>query len=132
MKVRMDIITKTRLWRMRNMVKFIALRHFAMTMVTMMNRVTMVIMVTMMNMMDMMSIMVDLSFLDNMLAICLIAGQQKFSYGLFQLHIFFCALGLNWKARRTFWDCSKKIPFPPFPWKVVEPVDELTEWGRGG
>ena len=73
MKVRMDIITKTRLWRMRNMVKFIALRHFAMTMVTMMNRVTMVIMVTMMNMMDMMSIMVDLSFLDNMLAICLIA-----------------------------------------------------------
>ena len=86
MKVRMDIITKTRLWRMRNMVKFIALRHFAMTMVTMvtmMNRVTMVIMVTMMNMMDMMSIMVDLSFLDNMLAICLIAGEQKFCYGLF-------------------------------------------------
>ena len=80
MKVRMDIITKTRLWRMRNMVKFIALRHFAMTMVTMMNRVTMV---TMMNMMDMMSIMVDLSFLDNMLAICLIAGEQKFCYGLF-------------------------------------------------
>ena len=77
MKVRMDIITKTRLWRMRNMVKFIALRHFAMAMVTMMNRVPMVtmIMVTMMNMMDMMSIMVDLSFLDNMLAICLIAGE---------------------------------------------------------
>ena len=70
MKVGMDIITKTRLWRMRNMVKFIALRHFAMPM---MNRVAMVIMVTMMNMMDMMSIMVDLSFLDNMLAICLIA-----------------------------------------------------------
>ena len=80
MKVRMDIITKTRLWRMRNMVKFIALCHFAMTMVTMMNRVAMV---TMMNMMDMMSIMVDLSFLDNMLAICLIAGEQKFCYGLF-------------------------------------------------
>ena len=76
MKVRMDIITKTRLWRMRNMVKFIALCHFSMW--AMVAMVTMVTMVTMMAMMAMM--MGDLSLLDNMLAICSITGQQKVGY----------------------------------------------------
>jgi hypothetical protein len=73
MKVCMNIITMTGDWRMRNMVKFIALCHFSMW--------TMVAMVTMMAMMTMMATMMgDLSLLDNMLAICFITGQQKVGY----------------------------------------------------
>ena len=70
MKVCMNIITMTGDWRMRNMVKFIALCHFSMW--------AMVAMVTMVTMMAMM--MGDLSLLDNMLAICSITGQQKVGY----------------------------------------------------
>ena len=76
MKVCMNIITMTGDWRMRNMVKFIALCHFSMWAVVAM--VTMVTMVTMMAMMAMM--MGDLSLLDNMLAICSITRHQKVGY----------------------------------------------------
>ena len=76
MKVRMNIITMTGDWRMRNMVKFITLCHLAMwAMMAMMAMVTMVTTVTMMAMM-----MGDLSLLDNMLAICFITGEQKVCY----------------------------------------------------
>ena len=68
MKVCMNIITMTGDWWMRNVMKFIALCNFSM--------VAMVAMVTMMTMMAMMAmIMVDLSLLDNMLAISFITGQ---------------------------------------------------------
>lgn len=73
MKVCMNIITMTGDWRMRNMVKFIALCHFSMW--AMVAMVTMVTMVTMMAMM-----MGDLSLLDNMLAICSITRHQKVGY----------------------------------------------------
>ena len=70
MKVCMNIITMTGDWWMRNVMKFIALCNFSM-----------VAMMTMMAMMAM--IMVDLSLLDNMLAISFITGQQKVGYCLF-------------------------------------------------
>ena len=106
MKVCMNIIAKTGHWRMRNMVKFIALCHFSMR--AMMAMVTMVTMVAMTTMMAMM--VVNLSLLDTMLAVCFITGQQKVSYCLFKLHVLFCRMGLNWKARRARWG-SKSIPF---------------------
>ena len=79
MKVCMNIITMTGDWRMRNMVKFIALCHFSMwAMVAMVTMVTMMAMMAMITMMAMM--MGDLALLDNMLSICFITGQQKVGY----------------------------------------------------
>ena len=79
MKVCMNIITMTGDWWMRNVMKFIALCNFSMVAM-----VAMVAMVTMMTMMAMMAMsMVDLSLLDNMLAISFITGQQKVGYCLF-------------------------------------------------
>ena len=65
-------------------------------------------MMTMVTMMAMM--VVNLSLLDSMLAVCFIAGQQKVGYCPFKLHVLFCRMGLNGKARRARWG-SKSIPF---------------------
>merc|ERR1719397_579339 len=74
----------------------------------MMAMVTMVTMVAMTTMMAMM--VVNLSLLDSMLAVGFITGQQKVGYCLLKLHVLFCRMGLNWKARRARWG-SKSIPF---------------------
>ena len=98
MKMPMNIITQTRLWWMRNMVKLIALCHF--TMMTVMAMVTMMSVMSMRSMMPMMA-MVDLALLDKMLIGSFVSGHQKVRYGLSQLLVLLCTTWLDWKARRT-------------------------------
>ena len=123
MKVPMNIITQTRLWWMRNMVKLIALCHF--TMMTVMAMVTMMYVMTVRSMMPMMA-MVDLALLDKMLIGSLVSGHQKFRYGLSQLLVLLCTTWLDWKARRTK-GSSKNISFAT-AWEMVQSVDEFTKW----
>ena len=114
MKVPMNIITQTRLWWMRNMMKLIALCHF--TMMTVMAMVTMMYVMTVRSMMPMMA-MVDLALLDKMLIGSLVSGHQKVRYGLSQLLVLLCTTWLDWKARWTK-GSSKNISFAT-AWEMV-------------